>query len=431
MSNTLCSFPFVHTDIEPNGDIKFCCSAWNNMHRDSNGNLYNITTHTLKEAWNSDLLKQTRLDLINGKRPEVCRYCWEMENADNTAGNSTRLQAANRRVSIESIQDRIEYARTHNGELDQLAFDFQLSIGNLCNLACKMCNSGYSTQYQKLYSKFFEKSENISFIKGVTVLPDEHMDKRIPFGTTFDWPLHIPLSEIFKDHVMDLQRIFFTGGEPTLIPQVIEFIEYLSSVPHRDDLTMWPSTNCTNINRRLLNALEKFNNVWLNLSLDGMGDIAYIQRTPSNWESIERNVDMLIDWIKEQSANPNKHFQLTLISTVTALNLHHITDFWEYFSQRYSDRVHFGVSVNLVMHRGTNFGVEIVPKSVAEELKEKIKRYNGAYPKHTEYAFEYYKNLLETTNFAKDYELMHYCLDEVQRIHLDKNIREIYSIYYK
>jgi len=429
MSNTLCSFAFGHTDIEPNGDIKFCCAAWNNSHRDSQGRVYNIQTHTLKEAWNSEQLKETRLAMIRGERPELCRYCWMMENEDNTAGNSVRLQAANRRILLSDIQDRIEYARTHNGELDKLAFDFQLSIGNLCNLACKMCNNGYSTQYQKLYSKFFPSSDRISYVKGVEILDDNNMDRQIPFGTTFDWPLHIPLSEIFKDHTQDLQRIFFTGGEPTLIPQVLDFIEFLADAPHRPDLTMWPSTNCTNINKRLLNSLDKFNEVWFNLSLDGMDEIAYIQRTPSNWESIEKNVDMLMDWIVERQQT--KHIEVHMISTITALNFHHILDFWTYFSKRFSRRVRFGISPNLVLHKRTNFGIEIVPKSVAEQLRAKFNSYNGVYPKYTEYAFEYYKNLLDTTNFADDHELIHYCLDEVQRVHLDKNIREIYSIYYK
>lgn len=404
MSNTLCSFAFAHTDIEPNGDIKFCCAAADNLHRDEQDRLYNVTTHTLTQAWNSELLKQTRLEMIAGQRPQACSYCWRMENSDNTAGSSVRLQAANRRIPIEDITDRIEYAQTHNGELDELAYDFQISIGNLCNLACKMCNPTFSTSYQKFYNKL----DNIT----------------TPI-VSFDWPVTQSLPDIFKDHIDSIQRIFFTGGEPTLIPEVIDFIDYLSSNPN---ITIWPSTNCTNINKRLLDSLSKFNEIWLNLSLDGMDDIAYLQRTPSNWPSIEKNVDLLADWIKTQSG---KRIHTTLITTVTLLNLHHVLDFWSYCSNRWADRIEFGLSINLVLGRDSNYGLENVPKDSIPSIQAQLELFKQNIPQRMDYAVEYMDNLLTTTNWASDYTGIHQWLDELQRAHPDKNIKEIYSIYYK
>ena len=421
MSNTLCSFPFVHTDIEPNGDIKFCCAAVNGEHKDASGQVYNIMTHTLKDAWNSKQLKQTRLEMIAGGKPEICSYCWMMENEDNTKGASVRLQAANRRAPIESIQDRIDYARTHNGELsdDHLAYDFQLSIGNLCNLACKMCNPGYSTQYQKFFRKIYDKPQDVKFVKNAVTTNDE-----VGFNTTFDWPITQSLPEIFKDHTSSLQRIFFTGGEPTLIPEVLDFIDYLSSNPN---ITIWPSTNCTNINKRLLDSMEKFNEVWLNLSLDGMDEVAYIQRTPSNWASIEKNVDMLMDWVSKQ----DKEIRVNVITTLTALNFHQVLDFWSYFSNRYSNKSRFGLAINLVKGSHTNFSIDIVPQLVADKIKKQFDVYKQNVPENLEYSVEYMEDIFATTKFADSHESIHFCLDELQRCHLDKNIRDIYSIYYK
>ena len=406
MSKTLCSFPFVHTDIEPNGDIKFCCAAMDGLHKDPDGKIYNVTTHSLKEAWNSELLKQTRLDLIQGKRPEVCSYCWMTENEDNTHGASVRLQAANRRIPVETIQDRIDYAEQHNGELSEehLAFDFQLSIGNLCNLSCKMCNPTFSTGYQKFYNKIYNINNPV---------------------VAFDWPVTQSLAEIFKDHSDSLERIFFTGGEPTLIPEVLDFIDYLSQRP---DIVIWPSTNCTNINKRLLDSLEQFNEVWLNLSLDGMGDIAYLQRTPSHWPSIEKNVDMLLSWVESQRA-AGKSVHLTIITTLTAINLHHALEFWRYFADRYSNQTNFGLSVNVV--KGSKFSIDSVPQEIADKISQELMIYKQNPPKNLEYSIEYMENLLANTKFAENYDQIHQYLDELQHCHPDKNIRQIYSIYYK
>jgi len=425
MSNTLCSFAFAHTDIEPNGDIKFCCAARAGANRDNNGNVYNVTTHTLKEAWNSEILKQTRMDMIQGKRPKVCDYCWELENSDNTQGNSVRLLAAESRIPISSISDRIEYARNHNGELKELAFDFQLSIGNLCNLACKMCNPGYSTQYQKFFSKFYNNSEEINFVKNPVVKQSQHFD--FPFGTTFDWPVTQSLTEIFKDHTPTLKRIFFTGGEPTLIPQVLEFIDYLSINAPRD-FTVWPSTNCTNINKRMLESLSQFNEIWLNLSLDGMDDIAYIQRTPSKWENIEKNVDQLMNWACDQQKN-GKKIQIIVITTITSLNFHHVLDFWEYLENRYGS-VGYSVCANVVLSKSVNFGIESVPQAVIGKLKNKcIELLEKPHAKHTG-AVEQYLHLLESVNFSDNYQQIHFCLEQVQNCHPELDIKKIYNVYY-
>jgi hypothetical protein len=48
-----------------------------------------------------------------------------------------------------------------------------------------------------------------------------------------------------------------------------------------------------------------------------------------------------------------------------------------------------------------------------------------------EYAVEYIDNLLRTTAWADDYTGIDHWLSELQRAHPDKNIKEIYSIYYK
>jgi len=425
MSNTLCSYVFAHTDIEPNGDIKFCCAANHGINRDSDGKVFNITTHTLKEAWNSEILKKTRMEMIAGQRPEACQFCWSVENSDNTQGNSVRLQAAEKRIPIRSVADRIEYAKNHNGELNDLAFDFQLSIGNLCNLACKMCIPGYSTQYQKFFAKFHDTPQEINFVKNLPVKKIEHFE--FPFGTTFDWPLTHSLPEIFKEHMPTLKTVFFTGGEPTLIPEVLDFINVLSTRTS-ENFTIWISTNCTNINKELLEALEKFNNIWLNLSLDGMGDIAYIQRTPSRWNSIEKNVDQLIDWVREQK-NAGKEMHISVITTLTSLNFHHILDFWEYFENRHGNMVNYSAS-NLVMDRMVNFGIETVPRTLIPELKTKCSQLLEKYDDRVAHALNQYLYLLDTVNFADDLEQIHYCLEQLQKYHPELDIKKIYHVYY-
>jgi hypothetical protein len=160
-----------------------------------------------------------------------------------------------------------------------------------------------------------------------------------------------------------------------------------------------------------------------------MDDIAYLQRTPSNWPSIEKNVDLLADWIKAQSSQRVIH--TTLITTITLLNLHHVLDFWSYISKRYADRIHFGLAINLVLDKGSNYGLENVPRDAIPKIQAQLESFKQDVPYRMEYAVEYIDNLLRTTAWADDYTGIDHWLSELQRAHPDKNIKEIYSIYYK
>jgi MoaA/NifB/PqqE/SkfB family radical SAM enzyme len=422
MSSTICPYPFAHTDIEPNGEIKYCCAAISGEHTDANGDVYNIATHTLTEAWNSDRLQSLRQSLIVGEKPEACRVCWEQEAA---AGNSLRLKTLNR-IPVESIQDRITEAKENNGRLSKLAFDFQVSSGNLCNLACKMCNPAFSTNFGKFFKRFVDTPQELTFVPGI--IPPLNHDT--DFNTVFDWPVSIGLERVFADHYNSIRSLFITGGEPTLVKENIDFLERLVELGYSQQIKVWPSTNCTNINRRLLDTLSKYQTIELNLSLDGMDEIAYIQRTPSDWPSIESNVDLLMAWQLEQQLL-GKSVKVNVITTLTSLNFHHVMDFWRYLVKRYPKNRFSIAEPNLVWHADINFGIASVPQSVADQVADNLDcDFTGSDYEKIRFAHSYMKELTRSSKFADDYAIIHFCLDQVQRFHPDLDVKKIYSIYY-
>jgi organic radical activating enzyme len=422
MSSTICPYPFAHTDIEPNGEIKYCCAAISGEHTDEDGQVYNVNTHTLSRAWNSDKLCNLRTSLIAGEKPEACRVCWEQEAA---AGNSLRLKALNR-IPIESIQQRIEHAENYNGVVPDLAFDFQVSTGNLCNLACKMCNPAFSTNFGKFFKKFVDSPQELTFVPD-TIPPLNH---DVDFNTVFDWPVTVGLEKIFVDHYDSIRSLFITGGEPTLAKENIEFLERLVELGYSRQIKVWPSTNCTNINRKLLHTLSKFQTIELNLSLDGMDEIAYIQRTPSDWPSIEANVDLLMAWQLEQQSH-DKQVQVNVITTLTSLNFHHVMDFWSYLVRRYPNN-HFSIAEpNLVWHKDINLGIESIPQQVVDQYAKNLTcEFAGTDYEKIKFAYNYMKELVSTSKFVNDYTTLHFCLDQVQRFHPDLDIKKIYKGYY-
>ena len=60
-SKTFCMFPWIHLNATPKGDIYPCCS------NDYTNPIGNAKDMSLKEAFNTDYMKQLRLDMLAGR----------------------------------------------------------------------------------------------------------------------------------------------------------------------------------------------------------------------------------------------------------------------------------------------------------------------------------------------------------------------------
>lgn len=421
MSQTICPLPFTHQQIQPDGEIRFCCAARPNSNKNHDGTVNNVTTNKMIEAWNSDSLKKLRLSLINNQTPDECGYCWVRENAEHTSGSSMRLDSL-QKIPLAKFQDRVKEAKENSGQLKSLPYDFQVMSGNLCNLSCKMCTPQYSTTFSKYFNvRGYESIKEIKFNPKSTRFEEyeQHYNK------TYDWPVTHPLKEVFVDYYDSIATIFFLGGEPTILDGTHDFLNHLNQEGFSNQIDVWFSTNGTNINKNFLSTLNKFSSVSFNISLDGKDEIAYIQRTPSNWNQIKSNLDKLFLWAK----NKQGATQVNIHSVVTSLNLHHILDFWLYLINEYQDDS-FGISFMPIVEDDDNFSILLVPEDIVKQIKQRVQKARAGIPEQFLYLIDKFEHLLETTSFDKTFNNIHFQLDQIQKFHPDMDIKQIYSIYY-
>ena len=422
MQNKFCPMPFGSMHIDPNGQIKICCSDSGDM-LDEQGRQFNVQTHTLKEAWNSNHYKKIRLEFLAGQQPKSCFQCWDNEVGDQ--GKSTRTSSLDLYKKMErkgyDLQGAINEAKNTNGEINSsFPADFQVMSGNLCNLSCKMCYPIYSNSWSKFYTN---KNINVREIKFHSRIGDP--EKIYPnFGVVYDWPKTLTLKRIFSEFADYIYHINITGGEPTLLEENIEFIEFLKTSKNFKNLELMVITNTTNINKRLLDAIQDFSEITLINSLDGMDEIAYIQRTPSNWPQIYKNFKTL-----RKFAYTRPNINHCIITVVTALNIHHIGKFWDYLiSQRINMFEPGNISAHFVVQDKQNVGLGIVPKNVIKKIREEFVQIESL--KDTP---PYYRvlNYIDNMTWADDDTAMLEMLDSIQKLHPELNIRELYSIYYE
>lgn len=417
--------PFAHQHVQPSGEIRYCCASLPFSNVDENNEVYNVNSSSLKESWNGPSIRKLRLDLIAGKEPMECSHCWKRENKEHTTGNSTRFDFLDR-IPLSTIQDRVDFAKENDGYLNSNPFNFQVMYGNLCNLSCKMCTPQYSTNFSKYFQNLgYKNLHEIKFNPNLN-LPTNHPEE-VHYGISYDWVNTNPLNSILSDFNKDIDELWIMGGEPTIIESTKNYIDETVSLGYSKNIHLGISTNCTNINKNLLEQLTHFKNISINMSLDGINEIAYIQRTPSQWHHIEKNVSSLVQW------RDNMHIQcipvsLNVHSVITSLNFHHMIDFWLYLDDKFKNLT---FTFMPTVGNNENFDINLVPKGIATKILERVNLIKFQVPLNLQNTLDMYSTLIENNSFADNTDLIHYQLDKIQEIHSDLDIKKIYSIYYE
>lgn len=145
-----------------------------------------------------------RNDLDTGVRNAACASCWSMENAGLVSRRQLVTPEMPEEVTIEKVDVR---------------------LSNKCNLQCRMCHGGSSDQIASRDKLLLAKG----LANGLVV---EHEPQHEHKEKLLDLIFALP----------NLKRITFAGGEPFIMPEVLAFLERMSS-SGRTDVEVRITTN--------------------------------------------------------------------------------------------------------------------------------------------------------------------------------------------
>jgi MoaA/NifB/PqqE/SkfB family radical SAM enzyme len=295
--------PWMNISVDPDGSIKPCCVSTQYITKE-NGDKFNLGYDKVEDIVNSSDFVKLRQDMLEGKYVEGCRRCYDTELLGD---ESTRRQMYNDRwINNPITKEKISQGTT----IDTRVLDMDLRFGNLCNLACKSCNSTYSSQLTKEL-KELKHTEINSFY---TVVDNTNVN---------DWYE----TEIFEHNINsqleNLSQLYITGGEPTIIKKNYDILDRLVSSGRSKEMRLVINSNMTNLNSKFYSLISEFENVTFYASIDGYGSLQEYIRYPSNWEQIDKNLRYLIDNFDNITLKPAPVIQLT--------NLNKIVELFEYF----------------------------------------------------------------------------------------------------
>ena len=158
MNNSWCPIPWGQISVHNSGEYRSCiqarsCKKTRGILRDKNGTVMRADTHSINDVRNSPLLKEVRKSMLEGKQHEMCIRC----NREDATDVPSRRRNAIRDYYVKYNYDiwKSMSSTNNDGSIyeDHPVIEYDIRLGNLCNLKCRMCHPSESTQW---YDEWFD-----------------------------------------------------------------------------------------------------------------------------------------------------------------------------------------------------------------------------------------------------------------------------------
>ena len=338
-NNTRCVNPYLNISVQPNGTVKSCCMS--NLDFKTNSGKKFLNEASILEFWNSDSRKKMIADLNNGIQIPECSACWKEE----AAGKDSKRLRDNR------TYEAVELAA------DMLPVVVDLSMGNLCNIKCRICSPWHSTPWVMERAKIVSPGNPKEYINHIK-------------WTSFKESFSYENDNFWKDIVKLLpraERFDFAGGEPFYIEKHWDIVKMCAENGWSKNQHIHYNTNGTIFPEKYIDLLDQFKIVDIQVSTDGVADKFEYLRHPAKWEVSEDTIDKLRA-VKETAKSE------WIIGVCVSISAFNVFDFFETFEHYAAKDVQ--IYINLVHD---HHGVRVLPLELKKLIVERLHSFESKY----------------------------------------------------
>ena len=341
LPSTICMLPWISIETSPLGTTRPCCLAHDEI-TDESGNRYDLKTTTLETIYKSHYMQDLRRQFRAGEKPETCSRCWEEEAAGK---DSKRIHS---QIRLKELYAQVDWA---NDTPDQLWF-IDLKLGNICNLKCRICGSWSSSKWA---------AEEMAYLPA-------HVDKKTHIAYKWlqegKWPEESPeFWANLKALLPNIKYFEFTGGEPWLIKEHWELLQYAAENGYSENIDIHYNTNATQLPDNPF-VWANFGRVDIAVSIDNVGQRFEYERYGANWDRALEVVDY-IHALKEHSM-PNITTQLCF--TINIQNVYYLNELLAW-----ADTKGFGSIYFNMLHSPSHMNIQHMTPEAQELVLSKLK----------------------------------------------------------
>ena len=315
--NTMCAHAWTGIHVWPNGETSPCCE-YSGTVTDLNNQSYNIQTHTIDEIMHSDYMNQVRNNFRQGQFPAGCQRCYDTEqSAGESKHQLTPYKLANVYNSVDWESDQVAHSLGFVGG----------HLGNLCNLRCRICSPVFSSSIAA--EELDHVDQDVKLHPTYRLLTDNRWSKNSE-----------PFWQMLKSKADQICNFEFLGGEPLLLKENLEFMQWLIDHGHSQRAIFEFVTNGTQY-PKIFDQAGLFQRLTVTISIDNMGPRFELERNGTSWNVVVENVKKFVA-CKQQ--NPSLHVGVCI--TVNIQNVLYLPELIRWIREQGIDHYYFNVLVS-------------------------------------------------------------------------------------
>jgi MoaA/NifB/PqqE/SkfB family radical SAM enzyme len=281
-----------------------CINPWVLMHDGQSGytNLCGRNMDRIKKRkdivdWKNDPeYNEIRKKMLHGEKISGCKVCYKFEEKGIRDMRWTDSFDWITRLKIKSINDL--------NNLKEPVY-FEIRPSNKCNLKCRMCSPKYS-----------------HLIKEETKSINDDKFQNIVVHNTDDEIINTSSFNLLNLDTM--VRVYIAGGEPTVMPEVYEFLRNCVE-KRKTDFECNINTNAVKISQPLFDLFKNFSKLWFTCSIDGTPRVTEYTR----WGTKSKKQIENIHRLKKNGAG------IHVICVISIYNVHEIGDIMKFFDSEF------------------------------------------------------------------------------------------------
>lgn len=257
------------SDLVYNKNKSFCIYPWINF--STNGKELQlcsrdrgvVTTIDKFQDWNTDTdFTKIRNKMLQGEKLlDHCGACYEYEDMGIDSYRQFETLDWVTQLDLTSVDDLSQLNHPHF---------YEMHTGNHCNIKCRGCEPSYSAPIGQELKKF-------------NIVPPTQLAWTPGTGS---------IDSIDIDSLDKRSSVYFQGGEPTIMPEVKEFMQRCLA-KNKTDFFLTMCTNGVKLSDKFLDLISNFSNTNFSISLDGYSKINDYWRSGTNWNKVIQNTRVL------------------------------------------------------------------------------------------------------------------------------------------
>ncbi len=312
-----CNIPWFEVHINADGTYHSCGAQPNKISGTPDAAKYNVHNMHITDWVNSEHQRRARVNKLTGVSEPLCKMCY----TEDEMGSSSKRVKENHKSKISNVHFhktftqspdyRVFQESAEHGYTSMRPTSYHISLGNECNLACRMCTPMSS-------SKIAVNEIKLGNYRGAARL---------------NWTEDSAAWDMVVDYICGtptLQFVHIIGGEPLLNPRFEALIDCLLAAG-RTDIYLGFTTNGTVFNEALIHKLNAFRHVDIGISIDCFGPLNDAIRQGSSTQTVLDNIDLYLKHRKEA------HVYVTVRPVPSALSVHTLDELYRWCVDRKLD----------------------------------------------------------------------------------------------